>query len=150
MDRLRAFDTTGALASRLDGLARIADALDGRVALTLDPTERHGFEYQTWLGFSLFADGSAREVGRGGTYTVVHETGAEEAATGFSLFTDALVERTVTVDRRRLFLPFGTPASEGAQMRAQGWVTVAALDAGDTPEAQVCTHLWVAGEPRAL
>ncbi len=150
MDRLRAFDTTGALASRLDGLARIAEALDGRVALTLDPTERHGFEYQTWLGFSLFADGSAREVGRGGTYTVVHETGAEEAATGFSLFADALVERVATVDRRRLFLPFGTPAGEGAAMRAQGWVTVAALDAGDTPEAQVCTHLWVAGEPRAL
>jgi len=150
MDRLRAFDTTGSLASRLDGLARIAEALDGRVALTLDPTERHGFEYQTWLGFSLFADGSAREVGRGGTYTIVHENGAEEAATGFSLFADALVERVATVDRRRLFLPFGTPAGEGAAMRAQGWVTVAALDAGDTPEAQVCTHLWVAGEPRAL
>jgi ATP phosphoribosyltransferase regulatory subunit len=157
MDRLRAFDTTGALASRLDGLARIADAIDGRVALTLDPTERHGFEYQTWLGFSLFADGAAREVGRGGTYTVVHENGAEEAATGFSLFADALVERVATVDRRRLFLPFGTPATEGATMRAQGWVTVAALEAGDTPEAQVCTHVWisgadrgVAGEPRAL
>lgn len=150
MDRLRAFDTTGALASRLDGLARIADAIDGRVALTLDPTERHGFEYQSWLGFSLFADGATREVGRGGTYTVVHENGAEEVATGFSLFADALVERVATLDRRRLFLPFGTPATEGAAMRAQGWVTVAALEAGDTPEAQVCTHLWVAGEPRAL
>ena len=58
--------------------------------------------------------------------------------------------RTASVDRRRLFLPFGTPASEGAAMRAQGWVTVAALEAGDTPEAQVCTHLWVADAPRAL
>jgi ATP phosphoribosyltransferase regulatory subunit len=150
MERLRMFDTTGALASRLDALTRIAAALDGRVALTLDPTERHGFEYQTWLGFSLFADGSAREVGRGGTYTVVHESGAEEAATGFSLFADPLVDRVVSVDRRRLFLPLGTPAADGAAMRAQGWVTVAALDAGDTPEAQVCTHLWVADAPRAL
>ena len=25
--------------------------------MTLDPTERHGFEYQTWLGFSLFGAG---------------------------------------------------------------------------------------------
>ena len=69
------------------GIEAISEALSG-VRVTLDPTERHGFEYQTWLGFSLFADGSAREVGRGGTYTVVHESGAEEAATGFSLFAD--------------------------------------------------------------
>jgi ATP phosphoribosyltransferase regulatory subunit len=148
--RLRDFDTSGVLASRLDGLARIAAAVGDRVTLTLDPTERHGFEYQTWLGFSLFAAGLAQEAGRGGTYTVVHETGAEEAATGFSLYADALVANANGVDRRRLFLPFGTSASEGAAMRAQGWVTVAALEAGDTPEAQLCTHLWVAGEARAL
>lgn len=150
LDRLRAFDTTGALASRIDGLARIADAVDGRVALTLDPTERHGFEYQTWLGFSLFAGGQAREVGRGGSYTVVHESGAEEAAIGFSVFADMLVANGAGADRRRLFLPFGTPAAQGAAMRAAGWVTVAALEAGDTPQAQLCTHLWVAGEARAL
>jgi ATP phosphoribosyltransferase regulatory subunit len=148
--RLRDFDTSGVLASRLDGLARIAAAVGDRVTLTLDPTERHGFEYQTWLGFSLFAAGLAQEAGRGGTYTVVHETGAEEAATGFSLYADALVANANGVDRRRLFLPFGTAAGEGAAMRAQGWVTVAALEAGDTPEAQLCTHLWVAGEARAL
>ncbi len=148
--RLRTFDTTGALASRLDGLRRLAAAIDGRVTLTLDPTERHGFEYQSWLGFSLFAAGLAQEAGRGGTYTVVHENGAEEAATGFSLYADALVEQGGGVDRRRLFLPFGTPPGEGVTMRAQGWVTVAALEAGDTPEAQLCTHLWVAGEARAL
>ncbi len=148
--RLRAFDTTGVLASRLDGLGRLAAAIDGRVTLTLDPTERHGFEYQSWLGFSLFAAGLAQEAGRGGTYTVVHENGAEEAATGFSLYADALVEQGGVVDRRRLFLPFGIAPGEGAAMRAQGWVTVAALEAGDTPEAQLCTHLWVAGEARAL
>jgi ATP phosphoribosyltransferase regulatory subunit len=148
--KLRTFDTSGALSSRLDGLGRIAAAIGDRVTLTLDPTERHGFEYQTWLGFSLFAEGLAQEAGRGGTYTVVHETGAEEAATGFSLYADALVANGNGVDRRRLFLPFGTPASDGAAMRAQGWVTVAALEAGDTPEAQLCTHLWVAGGPRAL
>lgn len=148
--RLRAFDTTGVLASRLDGLRRLAAAFDGRVTLTLDPTERHGFEYQSWLGFSLFAAGLAQEAGRGGTYTVVHENGAEEAATGFSLYADALVEQGGGVDRRRLFLPFGIAPGEGAAKRAQGWVTVAALEAGDTPEAQLCTHLWVAGEARAL
>ncbi len=149
LERLRAFDTSRALVSRIDGLAQIAASLGDRVAMTLDPTERHGFEYQTWLGFSLFAAGAAREVGRGGTYTVMREDGSEEAATGFSLYADALVDE-MTTGRQRLFLPFGTPIDKGAAMRAQGWVTVAALATEDTPEAQLCTHLWVDGAATPL
>ena len=149
LERLRAFDTGGVLASRLDGLAEIAETLGDRVALTLDPTERHGFEYQSWLGFSLFANGATREVGRGGTYTVLREDGGEEPATGFSLFADALVREDAR-NRRRLFLPYGTGAEAGMAMRAAGWVTVAALEPGDTPEAQLATHVWTEGEARAL
>ncbi|WP_375380495.1 ATP phosphoribosyltransferase regulatory subunit [uncultured Sphingomonas sp.] len=144
--RLRSFDAHGVLGSRLDGLAAIAASLEGRASLTLDPTERHGFEFQSWLGFSLFAAGAAREIGRGGTYTIVHEDlgngGAEEAATGVSLYADRLPVAPEPDARRRLFLPLGTPASEGAACRAAGWVTVAALEAGDTPEAQLCSHVW--------
>ncbi|WP_375403576.1 ATP phosphoribosyltransferase regulatory subunit [uncultured Sphingomonas sp.] len=135
---LRAFDRTGALATRLDGLQAIADGVAGLAQLTLDPTERHGFEYQSWLGFSLFAQGA--EVGRGGTYTVVHEDGAEEPATGFSLYADAL--GGPVPERRRLFLPLGTPPEQGRALRAEGWVTVAALEERDTPEAQLATHVW--------
>ena len=148
--RLRAFDGTGVLATRLDGLAAIAAAVGDSVAMTLDPTERHGFEYQTWLGFSLFGGESGPEIGRGGTYTVVHEGGAEEAATGFSLYADRLLGDPPVHDRRRLFLPLGTPAAEAARLRAAGWVTVAALAPGDTPEAQVCTHLFADGDALAL
>ncbi|WBH17527.1 ATP phosphoribosyltransferase regulatory subunit [Sphingomonas radiodurans] len=149
IDRLRAFDTSGALATRLDGLEAIAAALGDTATLTLDPTERHGFEYQTWLGFSLFAAGATREVGRGGTYMLMHEGGAEEAATGFSLFAGSIAGDAVS-ERRRLFLPIGAPTEAGSAMRAAGWVTVAALTASDTPEAQLCTHLWADGEPRPL
>ncbi|MBJ6120215.1 ATP phosphoribosyltransferase regulatory subunit [Sphingomonas mollis] len=150
MARLRAFDTDGVLASRLDGLATIAAALGDTAAMTLDPTERHGFEYQSWLGFSLFAAGAARELGRGGTYVIVHPDGTEEPATGFSLYADMLGGIGAAPARRRLFLPHGTPAHEGAAMRAAGWVTVAALEPGDTPEAQLCTHRWVAGAAQAV
>lgn len=146
MARLRAFDTGGVLASRLDGLAAIAALLAGRAQLTLDPTERHGFEFQSWLGFSLFVAGAGREVGRGGTYAVMHESGAEEPATGFSVYADALAANLPAPERRRLFLPLGTAPSEGAALRAQGWVTVAALAASDTPEAQLATHVWREGE----
>lgn len=138
--RLRSIDNTGVLATRLDGVERIAAGLEG-VQLTLDPTERHGFEYQTWLGFSLFVAGAPAEVGRGGTYTIVHEDGAEESATGFSLYADMLA-RDGARERRRLFLPVGTLPAEGVRLRGEGWVTVAALHEADTPEAQLCTHVW--------
>jgi ATP phosphoribosyltransferase regulatory subunit len=149
MARLRAFDP-GALAGRLDGLAQVAAAIAGTATLTLDPTERHGFEFQSWLGFSLFLPGAQREVGRGGTYAIVGEDGSEEAATGFSLYADALTRVSAAPERRRLFLPLGTPAAEGARLRAEGWVTVAGLDAGDTPEAQLATHVWRDGAVRPV
>ncbi|CAN5416601.1 ATP phosphoribosyltransferase regulatory subunit [soil metagenome] len=151
MDRLCAFDVGGALTSRLKGLSAIVEGLNGRVTLTLDPTERHGFEYQTWLGFSIFAEGVRGEIGRGGSYTILHEDGAEEAAIGFSLYADSIVAAGLAPEeRRRLFVPIGTDPAAAAKMRADGWVTVAALEAGDTPEAQLCTHFVADGVPRAL
>lgn len=151
MARLRAIDAGNALASRLDGLARIAASIDGQAALTLDPTERHGFEYQSWLGFSIFATGARGEIGRGGTYTILHGDGHEEPAVGFSLFADPILNAGLgTGERRRLFLPHGTPAETGAKLRAEGWVTVAALEDDDTPEAQLCTHVLGAEGPEAL
>jgi ATP phosphoribosyltransferase regulatory subunit len=150
-DRLCRFDVGGALGSRLDGLWKVAGSVKGRVVLTLDPTERHGFEYQTWLGFSLFAQGVRGEIGRGGSYTIVHEDGSEEAAIGFTLYIDAIVAAGLADDgRRRLFVPLGTDPALAATLRGEGWVTVAALEAGDTPEAQLCTHLLRGGEAVAL
>ncbi len=145
-DRLCAFAAGGALTSRLDGLWAIAESLKGKVALTLDPTERHGFEYQSWIGFSIFAGGVRGEIGRGGSYTVMHENGSEEPAIGFSLYADAIVDGGLApTERRRLFVPIGSDPVLAAQMRGEGWVTVAALDDGDTPEAQLCTHILIAG-----
>lgn len=151
MARLRAFDTDKALGSRLDGLAAIAASIGGQAALTLDPTERHGFEFQSWLGFSIFSTGIRGEIGRGGSYTIVHDSGREEPAVGFSLFADPILDTGVGTDaRRRLFLPLGTSADLGARLRGEGWVTVAALEVGDTPQAQLCSHVWQDGAARAL
>ena len=145
--RLRAFDAGGVLTSRLDGLWAIAESLKGRVALTLDPTERHGFEYQTWLGFSIFAGGVQGEIGRGGSYAVMHEDGSEEPATGFSLYADAIVDSgAVPAERRRLFVPMSAHPMLAAAKRAEGWVTVAQLDAADTPAAQLCSHVLEGNE----
>lgn len=149
--RLRAFDTHGVLASRLDGLAAIAAPLAGRAAITLDPTERHGFEYQRWFGFSLFADGVSGEIGRGGAYSIVHPDGHEEPAVGFSLYCDPLVDAGLAArERRRLFVPFGADPAAAAAMREAGWVTVAALTENDSAEAQICTHILRDGAPHPL
>ncbi len=88
---LRAFDHAGLMTSRLAGIETIAAALEKTSArITLDPTERHGFEYQSWFGFSLFVGGCPHTIGRGGSYTIAHADGHEEAATGFSVYADSI------------------------------------------------------------
>jgi len=150
IERLRALDTDGVLASRIEALIAIAEGVGDRAALTLDPTERHGFEYQSWFGFSIFADGAREEIGRGGTYAIVAD-GREEAAVGFSLYVDAVLEAgIVTAERRRLFVPPGSDSAAVARLRGEGWVTVAALDEGDSAEAQACDHIMGTTGPRRV
>jgi len=151
MERMRAIDAGGALASRLDGIAEIAETLRGRATIMLDPTERHGFEYQSWLGFSLFGAGIAGELGRGGSYTICHADGSEEAAMGFSLYLDPLVDAGLGVkEKKRLFVPLGTDAGLTSRLRSEGWRTVAALTEGDSADALDCTYQLINNEPEAL
>jgi ATP phosphoribosyltransferase regulatory subunit len=90
LSALRAFDHAGLLAARIDGIEAVAAALTAKgVRVTLDPTERHGFEYQTWFGFSLFVSGVSNAVGRGGSYLITHPDDRDEAATGFSVYPDS-------------------------------------------------------------
>lgn len=139
LTRLRALDRTQALDSRLAGIERIASAIGGDVALTLDPTERHGFEYQSWIGFSLFGGGLTGEIGRGGSYTIMHTDGREEPAVGFSLYIDPLVDNGLGVEAvRRVFLPLGHDPAAAAKLRREGWITVAALSEQDRPDS--CTY----------
>ncbi|WP_164156950.1 ATP phosphoribosyltransferase regulatory subunit, partial [Sandarakinorhabdus rubra] len=143
---LRQLDLPDAVLDRLDAIAALAAGLQG-VAVTLDPTERHGFEYQTWLGFSLFGAGLMAELGRGGAYLVTHGDGRPEPAVGFSLYVDGLVDLGLGQEaRRRVLLPPGTPASVGARLRGDGWITVTALDAGTAPAALGCSHVWTGTE----
>src|SRR5690606_29748374 len=104
--RLSEIDAGGALASRIDGLKQIAERVSGRARLTLDPSERHGFEYQSWFGFTIYAEGVRGALGRGATYRV---GGSNEPATGFSLHPQELLEAVKAAEPRRdaVFLPFG-------------------------------------------
>ena len=135
--RLRTFDEKGVLTARLDALDALVAILPADVRVTLDPTERHGFEYQSWFGFSLFSAQCSGEIARGGSYRL-----GEEPAIGFSAYIDPLIDAGLAQgERRRLFLPLGTLPSKAAALRAEGWVTVAALSEDDTAEAQICSHI---------
>ena len=149
IEKLALLDAQGALATRIAGLRQIAARVSGRARLTLDPAERHGFEYQSWFGFTLYAVGVRGTLGRGGTYRI---HGTEEAATGFSLYPEDLVEAVKAAEPRRetVFLPLGHDAAAAAALRAAGWRTVAALSDEDEPGALGCSHRLEGADPIRL
>jgi ATP phosphoribosyltransferase regulatory subunit len=151
MDKLEALDAVGALKSRTEALRAIARPIGWDITLTLDPTERHGFEYQTWFGFSLFAEGFVGEVGRGGTYMIAHPDGRQEPAIGFSLYPDPLIDAGLgSKPVKRLFLPVGHDSARAAELRKTGWRTVAALSESDDGIALGCSHILDGDEPKPL
>lgn len=149
IDKLAQFDTGGALASRIAGLREIAGRVEGKARITLDPSERHGFEYQSWFGFTLYADNVSGALGRGGTYRIL---GRDEAATGFSLYPDQLIDSLAASAALKnvLFLPLGHDGDVAARLRAVGWRTRAALSARDDPAELGCTHRLEGSEAVAL
>jgi ATP phosphoribosyltransferase regulatory subunit len=149
IERLAGIDAGGALVGRIAALREIAAAVGGAARLTLDPTERHGFEYQSWLGFTLYADGARGALGRGGTYQIA---ATREVATGFSLYPDALIAQSAAaeVSEDRLFLPLGHDRDAAARLRAIGWRALAALSAGDSAAALGCTHVLEGDTPVSL
>ncbi len=148
---LRQIDATHVLEPRLAAIEAIAAAVGDRARITLDPTERHGFEYQSWLGFSLFGEGLNGEIGRGGSYTLIHSDGTEEPAIGFSLYLDPLVDSGAgQTEVKRVFLPLTTNPNVATRLRAEGWVTVAALSKDDDATALGCTHILSNGAPQLL
>lgn len=120
------------------------------LTLTIDPTDHRGFEYHSGIAFTLLGRGVRGEFGRGGRY-VNH---AGEAATGFSLYLDTLLATLPTPEGpKRVFVPFGGDAKAALQLRADGWVTVQGLAAGETrAEAKRlnCSHYLEGGRAVAL
>jgi len=145
---MRAIDAGGALKSRLDALEQVAASIGDAARITLDPTERHGFEYQSWFGFTLYAEGLRRAAGRGGTYRIA---GSNEAATGFTLYLDRLAEAAPQPEAAPLvWLPFGHDRKAAAQLRASGARTRAQLSADEDARALGCTHMLDGGTLAAL
>jgi ATP phosphoribosyltransferase regulatory subunit len=149
--RLEALPGHEMLVSRLGAVRQIAGAIGPAAEVALDPTERHGFEYQSWIGFSLFCDQVRGEVGRGGSYTIVGADDIDEPATGFSLYLDPIVDAGVDRGgRARIFLPLGSDPAIGRRLRSEGWATVAALTAQCDARILGCSHCLDGTTPQPL
>ena len=146
--KLRELDAGGALATRLDGLEAIAARIGNTARITLDPTERHGFEYQSWFGFTIYASGVRGAAGRGGTYRI---GGSEEPATGFTLYLDRIAQGAPEAETAKtVYLPLGHDAEAAAKLRSEGWRTVAQLSEGEDAKALGCTHRLEGGAATQL
>ena len=167
---LGAMALDGAAAEEVARLIRVVESIQAGapdLTLTIDPAEHRGFEYQTGISFILFARGVRGELGRGGRYATEPPARAStgdatwdaspepESATGFTLFMDS-VQRALPepLPPRRLYLPPDCPAARGNELRAEGWITLAGLEAvaDFTAEARRmgCSHALIDGAITAL
>ncbi len=153
LEALRSADLPARALGLLDRAGALVEALapDGSgFALTLDPGESRGFEYQSGISFSLFAGGVRGELGRGGRYRLSNG----ETATGFSLYLDSIMRAVPAPETAaRLFLPL-SGGNAAAALRAEGWRVVGDLAGAADAEAEArrlgCTHLYLEGMPRPL
>jgi ATP phosphoribosyltransferase regulatory subunit len=136
-------------------LNRLADAAP-ELKVTVDPVENRGFEYHTGISFTFFSamPGPVGELGRGGRYQAGGPDAAEPA-TGFTLYTDTILQTLPSpTPTRRLLLPFAIDHARARGLREAGWVTVAALEpAGDwRAEARrlSCAYVLEGDKPVAI
>lgn len=136
-----------ACASLKEIVALLAERVPG-IRLTVDPVENRGFEYHTGIAFVLFALGARGELGRGGRYLAggADVPNGAEPATGFTLFMDTVINALSAAKMpERVFVPLGDGAA-AAQLRVDGWITVAGLDTTADPVAEArrleCTHVY--------
>ena len=150
LSRLAALDLPEQALKTQHDLATLACALTAQhkdVGLTLDPGESRGFEYQTGLGFTLFASGVRGELGRGGRYRI-HD---QEPAVGGSLYLDTILRALPDPPRRkRVLVPHDTNLSVHQRLHADNYATIGFLGDGqvDTELArtQNCEFVWIDGD----
>ena len=136
-------------AARLAEAVKLVRAADPDLALTLDPVEYRGLEYQTGVSFSVFAVEGRQELARGGRYSAGYpEDGTAEPATGFTLYLEAVLAAGVAPPGQpRLYLPAGTPWGEAEHWQAKGYAVVRAVSDAADPRKEAkrlkCSHALI-------
>ncbi len=140
LSALACFGLPAEAAPLVDRLRATVAAIQRRspnLRLTLDPLEFRGFRYHTGVCATIYAPGRHEELGRGGRYV-----SGNEPATGITLFPDAVLRACPAPSGRpRVFVPWDTSPGLAAQLRQEGFATVAALGPADDSGRLGCTHV---------
>jgi ATP phosphoribosyltransferase regulatory subunit len=141
LEALAAADLPPAARAIADNAAAVVAAVRARapsLRVTLDPVEFRGFRYHVGVAFTLYGPGDTGELARGGRYL----SPGEEPATGMTLYPNAVLRGAPAAPPRpRVFIPLNSPEAAVRGLRGEGFATVAALSAADTPERLRCTHI---------
>ena len=152
LTRLKLPAAATAEATRLAEVVKLVRAADPDLALTLDPVEYRGLEYQTGVSFTVFAKKGRGELARGGRYAAGYpEDGVSEPATGFTLYMSAVLAASATPpDRPRLYVARETPWSDAAPWQDKGYAVVRAVDGVTDVRKEAkrlrCSHALIDGQ----
>jgi ATP phosphoribosyltransferase regulatory subunit len=138
---LAAADLPPAARAIADNAAAVVAAVRARapsLRVTLDPVEFRGFRYHVGVAFTLYGPGNTGELARGGRYM----SPGDEPSTGMTLYPNAVLRGApAPPPRPRVFVPLGGSDAAARALRGEGFATVPALSAADTPERLRCTHV---------
>ncbi len=147
---LEAAELPAAAQAVADNAAAVVAAIRARLPalrITMDPVEFRGLRYHTGVAFTIYGTGTAGELARGGRYLSLND----EPATGMTLYPAAVMEvAPLRAPPPRIFVANGADPALLRALRAQGFVTIAALTPEDTPERLRCTHRLEGTRPVAL
>ncbi len=152
LTKLKLPAAAAAEATRLAEVVKLVRAADPDLALTLDPVEYRGLEYQTGVSFTAFAQKGREELARGGRYAAGYpEDGISEPATGFTLYMSAVLAASATPpERPRLYVAKATPWNDAAPWQEKGYAVVRAVDGAADVRKEArrlrCSHALIDGE----
>jgi len=152
LTRLKLPAAAAAEATRLAEVVKLVRAADPDLALTLDPVEYRGLEYQTGVSFTVFARRGRDELARGGRYAAGYpEDGVSEPATGFTLYMSAVLAASATpAERPRLYVARETPWSDATRWQDKGYAVVRAVNGAADVRKEAkrlrCSHALIDGE----
>ena len=144
----------------LDHLKSVVSELKNRapeISLTVDPVEIRGYEYHSYLTFTIFSKGIRGELGRGGRYISTDSSSSDvgEMATGVTLFIDTLLNSLPNpLTTKRMFVPLGSNKEAIQKFMSEGWIAIAELVHNPNQPKEAlrlgCTHILQDGELKKL
>ena len=118
------------------------------VSVTIDPVEHKGFDYESGIGFTLFAAGARGELGRGGRYDIAFGNSAE-TATGFTLYMDEVCRvMTLAAAGNIVFVSSAESWETIRALQGEGWIVLRGMTEKDAPSS--CTHEYKGGKIQEL